>query len=145
MGLINWFNSLANSSAADAAFQPAPDAAPEETAVVGGIDFRNAIQIHAKWKSRLKNYIEGKSNEDLKVAVISRDDQCVLGKWLHNEGQAKYGNVKEFQQLIEMHREFTGSTVAAQVIDDWPNVLNRFVKVMPTDYKRVLQEMEVNS
>ena len=106
MGLINWFNSLANSSAADVALQPVPDAAPEETAIVGGIDFRNAIQIHAKWKLRLKNYIEGKSNEDLKAAVISRDDQCVLGKWLHDEGQAKYGNVKEFQKLIEMHREF---------------------------------------
>ena len=85
MGLVNWFNSLASSSAADAAFQPVTDAAPEETAIVGGIDFRNAIQIHAKWKSRLKNYIEGKSDEDLQVAVITRDDRCVLGKWLHND------------------------------------------------------------
>ena len=106
MGLANWFKSLVSGSAPSAAFQAVPDVAPEETAVIGGIDFRSAIQIHAKWKIRLKDYIEGTSNEDLKVAVISRDDQCVLGKWLYSDGKEKYGNFKEFQQLIDLHREF---------------------------------------
>jgi len=31
-------------------------------------------------------------------------------------------------------------TVAARVLDDWDRVLERFVKVMPRDYKRVLEE-----
>ena len=106
MGLLNRFNSLANSSATDDALRTVPEANQEEAAVMGGIDFRNAIEIHAKWKLRLKNYIEGNSNEDLKIEVISRDDQCMLGKWLHDEGRAKYGNVKEFLELIELHREF---------------------------------------
>ena len=30
--------------------------------------------------------------------------------------------------------------VAQQVLDNWEDSLNTFVKVMPTDYKRVLQE-----
>jgi glutamate synthase domain-containing protein 3 len=49
-------------------------------------------------------------------------------------------DVAELRELIEQHREYTGSTVAKRVLDDWPDVLGRFVKVMPTDYKRVLEE-----
>lgn len=107
MGLFSWFSSLANSSSADAAaLQPAADTHTEESAVVDGIDFRNAIQIHAKWKLRLRDYVEGKSKEDLRVEVVSRDDECVLGKWLNHEGQTKYGSVKDFQKLVELHRNF---------------------------------------
>jgi glutamate synthase domain-containing protein 3 len=42
--------------------------------------------------------------------------------------------------MIELHREYTGSPVAAAILDDWPVTLKQFVKVMPTDYKRVLAE-----
>jgi glutamate synthase domain-containing protein 3 len=31
-------------------------------------------------------------------------------------------------------------TVAARILDEWPMSLKQFVKVMPTDYKRVLTE-----
>jgi glutamate synthase domain-containing protein 3 len=49
-------------------------------------------------------------------------------------------DVAELKELIERHHIYTGSTVAQSVLDDWPNVLEQFVKVMPTDYKRVLEE-----
>ena len=42
--------------------------------------------------------------------------------------------------LIERHREYTGSTVAAGLLARWPAAGARFVKVMPRDYKRVLEE-----
>ena len=32
-------------------------------------------------------------------------------------------------------------TLAEQVLADWENCVPQFVKVMPTDYKRVLEEM----
>jgi len=35
----------------------------------------------------------------------------------------------------------TGSTVARQILDNWEDELRQFVKVMPTDYKRVLMQM----
>ena len=38
-------------------------------------------------------------------------------------------------------RERTGSPVAARVLDDWDELLPRFVKVMPHDYKRALAEL----
>jgi glutamate synthase (NADPH) large chain len=42
--------------------------------------------------------------------------------------------------MLELHREYTASPVAARILDDWPMSLQQFVKVMPTDYKRVLAE-----
>jgi len=40
--------------------------------------------------------------------------------------------------MIERHVEFTSSELGARVLGDWWNVRDRFVKVMPRDYKRVL-------
>jgi glutamate synthase (NADPH/NADH) large chain len=49
-------------------------------------------------------------------------------------------DVSELRELIELHLEYTKSKVASRILDDWPDVLSQFVKVMPTDYKRVLAE-----
>ena len=47
----------------------------------------------------------------------------------------------EVRYLIELHARYTGSTVAKQILDDYDRyVPNEFVKVMPTDYKRVLEQ-----
>jgi glutamate synthase domain-containing protein 3 len=51
-------------------------------------------------------------------------------------------SIVELRELIEKHRDLTGSTVAADVLSRWYDVLPQFVKVMPTDYKRVLQEQK---
>ena len=46
----------------------------------------------------------------------------------------------ELLEMIEQHVQHTGSAAGQRVIDNWPEILKQFVKVMPTDYKRVLQE-----
>ena len=45
------------------------------------------------------------------------------------------------KQLIEKHFQYTDSEVANNILNDWDNQINNFVKVMPTDYKRVLEEI----
>jgi glutamate synthase (NADPH/NADH) large chain len=42
--------------------------------------------------------------------------------------------------LIEEHFEYTDSAVAERLLQDWDNALRTFVKVMPTDYERVLRQ-----
>ena len=49
-------------------------------------------------------------------------------------------DIVELREMIELHRDYTNSPVAAKILDDWPTALRQFVKVMPTDYKRVLAE-----
>jgi glutamate synthase (NADPH) large chain len=46
----------------------------------------------------------------------------------------------ELLNLIELHRDFTGSAVAERLLHQWPEITSQFWKVMPTDYKRVLVE-----
>ncbi|NLS98279.1 MAG: glutamate synthase large subunit [Planctomycetaceae bacterium] len=49
--------------------------------------------------------------------------------------------IGELKRLIELHRQYTGSAVAEQVLSDWDNCVPQFVKVMPTEYKRALEEI----
>jgi glutamate synthase (NADPH) large chain len=44
-------------------------------------------------------------------------------------------------QLIENHLHYTGSARAKLILDDWANYLPKFVKVMPVEYRRALEEM----
>jgi len=49
---------------------------------------------------------------------------------------------EELRDLIAEHVSATGSAVGSAVLADWATAMPRFVKVMPTDYKRVLLEVE---
>jgi glutamate synthase domain-containing protein 3 len=44
--------------------------------------------------------------------------------------------------LLERHHELTRSEKAKRLLTRWENTLAKFVKVVPIEYRRVLQEME---
>ena len=46
------------------------------------------------------------------------------------------------KQLIENQLRYTGSEVARKILDSWETYLPRFVKVMPVEYRRALQEAQ---
>ena len=54
-------------------------------------------------------------------------------------------DLAELRELIELHQNYTESTVAADVLDRWDETLPQFVKVMPIDYKRVLLEQKAKA
>ncbi|MBT4520408.1 MAG: glutamate synthase large subunit [Halieaceae bacterium] len=64
---------------------------------------------------------------------------CNMGM-VELEGVTSNQDIMELRTLIEKHLLHTGSAVADRVLNDWDTALTRFVKVMPTDYKRVLME-----
>jgi glutamate synthase (ferredoxin) len=43
------------------------------------------------------------------------------------------------QELLERHVQYTGSAVAARLLEDWPLSAERFVTVIPRDYKRAIE------
>ena len=47
---------------------------------------------------------------------------------------------QELLSLIEGHFRHTDSPVALRILDNWETMRPRFVKVMPTEYKRALQQ-----
>ena len=44
--------------------------------------------------------------------------------------------------LIERHVRYTNSSRGRSILDNWDKTLPKFVKVMPVDYRRALQEMQ---
>ena len=56
------------------------------------------------------------------------------------EGVADSADRDELHALVKKHYLHTDSAVAKRLMDDWDLALSQFVKVMPTDYKRVLAE-----
>jgi glutamate synthase (ferredoxin) len=54
------------------------------------------------------------------------------------EDPAEIDSVKA---LIHTHAELTGSLLAYRILSGWQEILPRFVKVLPEDYRRMLQAM----
>ena len=49
---------------------------------------------------------------------------------------------ERLMQLITNHHTYTGSTRAKEILDNWATYRTKFVKVMPVEYRRALQEMD---
>ncbi|KAK4228981.1 putative glutamate synthase [NADPH] [Podospora fimiseda] len=88
-----------------------------------------------------RNFAAGMSGG---IAYILDIQQDFLSKL--NTEMVEAGPVEEPEEvaylrgLIEDHHHYTGSELAARILVDFNRALPRFVKVLPVDYKRVLQE-----
>ncbi len=51
----------------------------------------------------------------------------------------------ELRNMITEHYQYTGSTVAKFILDDFENQLKHFIKVFPKDYKKALETKGVKS
>jgi glutamate synthase domain-containing protein 3 len=80
----------------------------------GGIAY--VLDVDGGFRSRCNTELVG-------FDEITRDEELELRGW------------------IAEHGERTGSAVAARVLADWEAQLDRFVKVMPHDYKRAMLEL----
>ena len=49
---------------------------------------------------------------------------------------------KVLLDAVERHHAETGSAVARRLLTDWDDAVERFTKIMPKDFKRVLQARE---
>jgi glutamate synthase domain-containing protein 3 len=64
-------------------------------------------------------------------------DLCNL-EMVELESPDQPDDLKTIKTLLENHANFTGSTVARAILNDFEKEIKWFVKVMPTDYRRVL-------
>ena len=51
-------------------------------------------------------------------------------------------DAERLRRLIEKQAHYTNSGVAHKILDNWNDYLPKFVKVMPVDYRRALEEMK---
>ncbi len=115
MGLLDWFRSAARPGAENPDISTIPEAAGE-SAEIAGLNFKDAVMAHQRWKTRLQACIDGTSQEKLDPGMVSRDDQCVLGKWINGAGADRFGGVRAFAQLKAEHAQF--HLIAGEVLTE---------------------------
>ncbi|MDA3859715.1 MAG: glutamate synthase large subunit [Melioribacteraceae bacterium] len=49
-------------------------------------------------------------------------------------------DITELKSLIEKHKKYTKSSVAKKLLENWDESLKQFIKVYPTDYRRVSEK-----
>ena len=69
--------------------------------------------------------------------VLDLDSERVNREMVDLE-QPSAEDLDRLHGLLRDHAEETGSTVASELLADWPASASRFTLVMPRDYKRVL-------
>jgi methyl-accepting chemotaxis protein len=79
------------------------------------LDVDGAVAAHQAWMGRLKNLLLGRSKETYDPAIVGREDQCALGKWVLGPGQQCCGHHQDFPSLKSKHREF--HRMAAEVLN----------------------------
>ncbi|HXX81435.1 MAG TPA: CZB domain-containing protein [Thermodesulfovibrionales bacterium] len=62
----------------------------------------NTFRIkHRVWKSRLKDFLEGKGGLTEEQAISHKD--CSLGKWMYSGGLQNYSTIPEMKSLEQVH------------------------------------------
>jgi len=54
-------------------------------------------------------------------------------------------DARRLHRLIARHAHFTGSTLAAKILAEWPAFYPKFRKVMPVEYRRALNELKAEA
>jgi glutamate synthase (ferredoxin) len=90
-----------------------------------------------------RNFAAGMSGG---VAYVHDVDGAFSGRCNHDmvslsalEGEE---DIVWLKTMIERHISVTGSELGTRLIRDWDNALQRFVKVLPIDYKRAIEAMK---
>jgi glutamate synthase (NADPH/NADH) large chain len=81
--------------------------------------------------------------ETLNVRVL-RDDWRALADAELPEDRLRH-DARRLQTLIARHFLYTGSEPAHRVLEHWRELLPKFVKVMPLDYRRALQDLQARA
>lgn len=74
-------------------------------------EIEEALHTHAAWRERFKDILYGRAPFDLDK--ISATDQCVLGKWLANEGHRMIPS-ELHDEICAVHKEF--HHIAAEIL-----------------------------
>ena len=85
--------------------------------------------------------------EPVEEEVATLDETDVLPE---SHGRVHFNHLNKadeqaLREQIEKHLLYTGSERARLILEDWKTYLPRFTKVMPTDYRRALQERAVQN
>jgi glutamate synthase (NADPH/NADH) large chain len=90
-----------------------------------------------------KNFAAGMSGG---IAYVLADDQDAFKKLCNQEmieiESLTKNDANELRQMIQNHFNYTNSVKAGCVLENWENHVRKFNKVIPKDYKRMLDQIQ---
>ncbi|MBP6382663.1 MAG: glutamate synthase subunit alpha, partial [Pseudomonadales bacterium] len=78
----------------------------------------------------------------LEDVMPAREQRASVDPAIWHKGQT---DEELLRGLIEQHHRWTGSLRARELLDDWDEARERFVKVFPHEYKRALAELNASA
>ena len=108
--LVNLNHELRVEESGNGSAQEAPEgshALAEAGSDAQALDFASARSKHLLWKTRLRDFLDGKGTLTMTEASSHKD--CALGKWLYSSGLQQFGKLPEMQQLENLHQQFHGA------------------------------------
>jgi glutamate synthase (NADPH/NADH) large chain len=60
-------------------------------------------------------------------------------------GDMRYNDAARLYRLIENHARYTNSARAREILENFDSYIGKFVKVMPTEFRRALTELSATS
>jgi hypothetical protein len=76
------------------------------------MDFDEAVTLHSQWKRKLRVCLSTHDGS-MRVADVSLDHKCVLGKWIYSDG-ASHSALPEYTKLKYEHARL--HTAAAELL-----------------------------
>jgi glutamate synthase (NADPH/NADH) large chain len=88
-----------------------------------------------------RNFAAGMSGGIAYVYDVRHKFDSLCNKEMVDLDKLDSADEKLLQEMIGKHYQFTDSTVAKFILNDFDNQLKNFIKVFPKDYKRVLETL----
>jgi len=89
-----------------------------------------------------RNFAAGMSGGEAYVLAKKEEFKILCNQDMVDLDELDDEDKEVVKNLLTNHREYTKSTVAGNILDNWNEYQSNFTKVMPKDYKRVLAAMK---
>jgi glutamate synthase (NADPH) large chain len=91
-----------------------------------------------------KNFGAGMSGGIAYVLADNEEEFAALtnSQMVSFESLTDQGEINQVKTLVQNHFNYTGSSKANYVLENWEEVVRRFIKVIPNDYKRMIEKIE---
>lgn len=87
-----------------------------------GLDLEYAVTAHLKWRYKLEQAVEDQNTKDYTLSLVGADNNCALGKWIHNQAKESYSDCEHSEIYIALqksHAKF--HRIAAEILNDVNN------------------------
>ena len=89
-----------------------------------------------------RNFAAGMSGGEAYVLANRNEFEILCNQDMVDLDELDEEDRQVVKDLLNKHVEYTNSTVAQNILENWSDYQNKFIKVMPKDYKRVLTAMK---